>query len=88
MYTAASRGCDFRHITYAEELSAKRQRVQDALRRTGGSDVEVEEILGCEKPYTCRNKCQFPISAAGEAGFYRARSHDVIPALDCRLQAP
>ncbi len=81
-------GCDFRHITYEEELSAKRQRVQDALRRTGGADVEVEEILGCGRLDGYRNKCQFPVSAAGEAGFFRARSHDVIPALDCRLQTP
>lgn len=26
-------GCDFRHLDYAEELWAKRQRVQDALTR-------------------------------------------------------
>ena len=39
-------GCDFRHLSYREELWAKRQRVQDALTRLGGSDVEVEEILG------------------------------------------
>ena len=30
-------GCDFRHMDYAEELAAKRQRVQDALTRLGGS---------------------------------------------------
>ena len=29
-------GCDFRHMDRAEELDAKRQRVQDALRRDGG----------------------------------------------------
>ena len=39
-------GCAFRHMDYAGELEAKRQRVQDALRRVGGSSVEVEEILG------------------------------------------
>ena len=26
-------GCQFRHMTYAEELEAKRRRVEDALRR-------------------------------------------------------
>src|SRR5699024_3627148 len=35
-------GCDFQHLTYPEELRAKRQRVQDALTRLGGADVEVE----------------------------------------------
>lgn len=35
-------GCDFRHVSYEEELAAKRRRVQDALTRLGGADVEVE----------------------------------------------
>lgn len=81
-------GCDFRHISYEEELEAKRLRVEDALRRIGGADVRVEEILGCESAGFYRNKAQFPISPDGRAGFYRARSHQVVPALDCRLQAP
>ena len=81
-------GCDFRHISYEEELEAKRQRVEDALRRVGGADVAVEEILGSEAVDGYRNKAQFPVSPQGRAGFYRARSHQVIPALDCRLQAP
>ncbi|MDE7245316.1 MAG: 23S rRNA (uracil(1939)-C(5))-methyltransferase RlmD [Oscillospiraceae bacterium] len=81
-------GCDFRHVSYAGELAAKRQRVQDALHRIGGTDLEPEEILGCAETDGYRNKCQFPVSAAGELGFFRARSHQVVPALDCRLQTP
>ena len=81
-------GCDFRHISYEEELEAKRQRVEDALRRVGGADVRVEKILGSEAVNGYRNKCQFPVSADGRLGFYRARSHEVVSALDCRLQTP
>lgn len=81
-------GCDFRHISYAEELEAKRQRVEDALRRVGGAELPVEEILAAPTVDGYRNKAQFPVSPEGLAGFYRARSHQVIPALDCRLQAP
>lgn len=81
-------GCAFRHISYEEELAAKRQRVEDALRRVGGADVAVEEILGSAAVDGYRNKCQFPVSPEGRAGFYRARSHQVIPAADCRLQSP
>ena len=80
-------GCDFRHVSYAEELEAKRRHVEDCLRRIGGTDIQVEEILGGETD-RYRNKSQFPVSARGQAGFYRARSHQVIPAADCRLQAP
>ena len=81
-------GCDFRHISYQEELEAKRQRVEDVLRRVGGADVPVEDILGAESVDGYRNKCQFPVSPDGRAGFFRAHSHQVIPALDCRLQSP
>ncbi len=81
-------GCDFRHLSYQEELEAKRQRVEDALRRVGGADVAVEEILGAENVDGYRNKAQFPAGPNGKLGFYRARSHDVVPVLDCRLQSP
>ena len=81
-------GCDFRHLTYAEELDAKRQRVGDALRRIGGADVAVAEILAASRTDGYRNKSLFPVSPQGRAGFYRARSHQVIPATDCLLQSP
>ena len=81
-------GCDFRHLTYEEELEAKRQRVEDALRRIGGADVTVTEILASPQTAGYRNKSQFPVSPEGLAGFYRARTHQVIPATDCLLQSP
>ena len=78
-------GCDFRHMDREEELYAKKTRVQDALWRIGGSDVQVEEILAGERLHY-RNKSQFPIAADGTVGFYKARSHQVIPVENCLLQ--
>ena len=46
----------FRHLSYEEELEAKRVRVQDALQRIGGADIEVAEILGSEEDNTCLNR--------------------------------
>ncbi len=80
-------GCDFRHMDRAEELDAKRQRVQDALHRIGGSAVTVEGIDGGE-PLHYRNKSQYPVAADGSVGFYKARSHQVIPVERCRIQKP
>lgn len=79
-------GCDFRHLSYAEELWAKRQRVQDALTRIGGSEVQVEEILGAKNPDHYRNKCQYPVGPNGEIGFFQARTHRVVPVDRCLLQ--
>lgn len=81
-------GCDFRHMSYEEELWAKRARVQDALTRIGGAEVTVEEILGAEQPLHYRNKSIYPISPAGEVGFYRARSHQVVHVEHCLIQKP
>ncbi|MBP3485521.1 MAG: class I SAM-dependent RNA methyltransferase, partial [Oscillospiraceae bacterium] len=71
-------GCDLQHMSYQEELWAKRRRVQDALTRLGGADVEVEEILGAKDPLHYRNKSQYPVGADGTVGFYRERSHQVV----------
>lgn len=82
-------GCQYRHMTYEEELRAKRQRVQDALSRVGGVSLELPQVLGAETPLRYRNKVQFPVAweKRGLAvGYYRARSHDVLDVDDCLLQ--
>lgn len=79
-------GCQFRHMNYAEELEAKRIRVEDALRRLGGAEIHVSAILGAEQVDRYRNKAQFPVAKGPRIGFYRPRSHDVIDVDDCLLQ--
>ncbi len=79
-------GCDFRHMDRAEELEAKRQRVQDALRRIGGCDVAVESILTDGEAARYRNKSQYTVAADGTVGFYRPRTHQVVEVAQCRLQ--
>ena len=81
-------GCAFRHMDYAEELRAKGQRVQDALTRLGGSGVTVEDVLGAAEPLHYRNKSQYPVSADGRVGFYRARTHQVTDLSACLIQKP
>ncbi|MDY5611733.1 23S rRNA (uracil(1939)-C(5))-methyltransferase RlmD [Dysosmobacter sp.] len=80
-------GCDFQHMSYAEELWAKRQRVQDALTRLGGTDLQVEEILGAKDPAHYRNKSQYPVGADGAIGFFQARTHKVVPIDRCLIQS-
>ena len=82
-------GCQFRHLTYAEELRAKGQRIADALERVGGVRLALPPVLGAESPDRYRNKVQFPVAPGrrGPAvGYYRPRSHDVLDVADCLLQ--
>lgn len=81
-------GCTYRHMDYAEELRLKKQRVQDALTRIGGSDVEVEEIIGADDVLRYRNKSIWPVSPDGAVGFYRARTHEVVDVERCLLVHP
>ena len=85
-------GCALRHMSYAEELEFKRQKVEDALKRIGGLELPVTVIHGAPCPDRYRNKAQFPVSGATQSGirigFFRARSHDVIDVPSCLLQRP
>ncbi len=83
-------GCDFRHLSYEEELWLKAHRVHDAMTRIGGFDLPVPEITGSPEVLRYRNKGQFPVGRdeSGVAfGFYRSRSHQLIPLTDCKLQS-
>ena len=85
-YAGKCGGCAYRHLTYPEELWAKRQRVQDALTRIGGLELTVEEILGTKNPEHYRNKSQYPVGADGSIGFFQARTHKVVPIRRCLIQ--
>ncbi len=84
-YFGSCGGCSLRHMTYAEELEFKRQKVEDCLTRIGGCNVPVSVIYGSENTQRYRNKVQFPI-AGNAIGFYASRTHTVTDVEDCLLQ--
>jgi len=77
-------GCDYRHITYEEELYAKLQCVNDALKRIGGLSVQVDRILHTGQINGYRNKAVLH-SNGKSMGLYRAGSHDVVSVEHCLL---
>ena len=77
-------GCDFRHVTYAEELDAKLRRVNDAMRRIGGVSACASDIISTGQTDGYRNKAVFH-SSGGALGYYRAQSHDVVHVDRCLL---
>lgn len=82
-------GCAWRHVDYAGELEYKLQRVNDAFQRIGGLDLRAETILPAPETGRYRAKAIFAVGEReGKAvtGFYRARSHEIIPVEDCLLQ--
>ena len=84
-------GCTMLHLDYEEELWFKRHKVEDALKRIGGIDRKLEEILGAESRENYRNKVIFAVGSGENGpivGFFRNRSHDVVPAANCQVQVP
>ena len=79
-------GCAARHMSYTEELKMKLQRVNDAMHRIGGLDFAMREILPAGEEGFRRRKVIFNVGEENGkpvAGFYRARSHDIVPSPDC-----
>lgn len=82
-------GCSFRHISYDEELSIKKQTVIDALTRIGGLSVVVNDVVSTKEIDNYRNKAQYPLGEKDGKivfGFYGSHSHRIIPCGDCKIQ--
>jgi len=82
-------GCDFLHMDYNEELSLKKRRVEDALSRIGGLSLPVSAIHGAASTESYRNKAIYAIGirdGRAVAGFFRERSHDIVPVTRCHIQ--
>ncbi|HWR31837.1 MAG TPA: 23S rRNA (uracil(1939)-C(5))-methyltransferase RlmD [Negativicutes bacterium] len=83
-------GCQLQHLSYAGQLAAKYQSVQDAMQRIGKlADVTIKPVLGMDDPWRYRNKAQFPVGRMGEkivTGCFAAGSHEIIPTDNCLIQ--
>ena len=83
-------GCGLRHMSYAEELRFKKQRVNDALRHIGGQTVQVDGIIGSDETARYRNKGIYAVRDIGGRackGFFAPRSHELVPVSRCLIQS-
>jgi len=84
-------GCDMRHISYDEELVFKRNKVEQTLKRLGGIELSAMDVIAAEDIEGYRNKAIIPIGRRGDEvvmGYYRARSHDIVPHMGCAVNTP
>ncbi|MBD3271578.1 MAG: 23S rRNA (uracil(1939)-C(5))-methyltransferase RlmD [Elusimicrobia bacterium] len=83
-------GCDFQHITYAEQMRIKEQILKESLRSIGGfHTLSIDPIKGMPDPWRYRNKIQLPVAKSGGKiliGFYKPRSHTIVDSNDCLIQ--
>ena len=89
LYADKCGGCQLMHIQYEKQLLMKQKIIQDAIVRIGGVEIQVPPVIGMPAPFRYRNKMIFPVGTDRQGktvcGFYRERSHDIIPITDCLL---
>lgn len=79
-------GCQWQHLSYEEQLAAKRAIVIETLARLGGIDSpEVFPTLPSPNPWNYRNRIQLHVDAAGRVGYYRPRSKEVVEFAQCAI---
>ncbi len=83
-------GCQIQELDYQKQLDIKTNEVKQVISRIGKlENVEVYDTIGMDEPCRYRNKAQFPIQKINNApaiGFYKKKSHDIIPMDKCVIQ--
>ncbi|MBV8244312.1 MAG: 23S rRNA (uracil(1939)-C(5))-methyltransferase RlmD [Candidatus Eremiobacteraeota bacterium] len=85
-------GCQVQHLSYDGQLAWKRGVVASALQRIGGfAEVKVRKPVGMIHPRNYRNKMSLVVDRTATPpllGFYKQRSHDVVPIDACPIVQP
>jgi len=82
-------GCTIMHMSYDKQLSLKRDKVCDAMRKIGGfSDITVHDTFPSPHTLGYRNKISVPtgyVNGKYSWGYYSPHSHNVISCENCFL---
>ncbi len=80
------------HMTYESQVEFKQKMVKDYFEEIfPKSNIIFEEIKGMTNPWQYRNKAQIPVREINgqlETGFFRRRSHQLIPVENYHIQDP
>lgn len=82
-------GCDLQHVTRELQLEIKKSSVENALRKIGGLDVKVDDVVRLND-WEYRNKIALPFAYKSKSGrvslgFYEKKTHTVVPMKWCPL---
>ncbi len=81
-------GCSLMHMTYAEQLTFKTNKVTNNLKKIAKLDVKVQDCVPSTLVFGYRNKLSLPMSGKRgnvKIGMYQKGSHLVVDMDDCLL---
>ncbi len=93
-YFGACGGCQYQHISYAEQLRVKQKQIADLFERVGKlSRAVVAPVIGCPQPYAYRNRIMIRSQWNGpakklEIGFVRVDNKFVEDITECKIAEP
>src|SRR5262245_7651630 len=79
-------GCTWQHVRYDVQLRAKRQSVEDALRRIGQLDLfDLRPIIPSPLEFHYRRRIRLQVSSSGNIGYHAAASHQIVEIDSCSI---
>ncbi len=85
-YVGECTGCQWQHVDYSAQLTAKRERVSDALIRVGGFEQPmVRPVEPSDDRYGYRNHARFTVNREGALGFVNRETRRFVRIDDCML---
>lgn len=83
--------CQMGFIDYKYQLELKKQIVEDAIKKIGGLDIDVKNVIPSPKIKNYRQKIQYPVSQTKNskrilAGYYKPKTHEIVNIKYCPVQ--
>ncbi|MBO6086907.1 23S rRNA (uracil(1939)-C(5))-methyltransferase RlmD [bacterium] len=83
--------CQLGFIDYNYQLKLKKQFVEDAMKRIGGIDAQINDVIPSPKIKNYRQKIQYPVCQTKNskrilAGYYKLQSHEIVNIKYCPVQ--
>jgi 23S rRNA (uracil1939-C5)-methyltransferase len=83
-------GCQYQHTSYEHQLEIKAAIQLETLRRVAKIERSEQPIIHPSAPWNYRNRTRMKLNTDGDfaIGYYRFRSHDLLPVTECPISSP
>lgn len=83
-------GCHYQHTSYPNQLTIKANVLRETLRRTAKIELPCELQVHPSPEWNYRNRTRLKVQTSPEfaIGYYKFRSHDLLPIEQCPISSP